>query len=305
MKVAFHAFPGWEVLGPREKSQIVTGDGLYEETWLAPHLWRREVTLGNYHAVEVESENGRKMHASSDYEPSRVLMLLTSMYEPVGRYLLPGESEAYSDESWSIGPVSLANVRLVMVRSSFSLSERSPFTIHKAFYFLPQGPLVMAKIAGMLTTWTSDIPFGSKVVPRRITIKAPGRKLGSVDRELLTAEVSITAAGQVDPSAFELPEPRANPGMTLRPLLDRADELPQMLTKPTSLNHDERVQVISALDRLGRLRELEVIEVENAEDLYRIALEARTLKYLPARVDGSPCEVLLPLNIMMEHHTNY
>jgi len=46
MKVTFHAFPGVEFLNLKEKPQIVNGDGLYEETWLSPHEWRREVTLG-------------------------------------------------------------------------------------------------------------------------------------------------------------------------------------------------------------------------------------------------------------------
>src|SRR5271170_6463978 len=71
MKVVFTALPGLELLDKKKKPQIITGDGVYEETWIAPHHWRREVSLGSYHAVEVESQAGRKMQASSDYEPSR------------------------------------------------------------------------------------------------------------------------------------------------------------------------------------------------------------------------------------------
>jgi hypothetical protein len=36
MRVTFHALPGIELLGPKERSSILTGDGIYEETWLAP-----------------------------------------------------------------------------------------------------------------------------------------------------------------------------------------------------------------------------------------------------------------------------
>ena len=70
MKVVFTALPGLELLDKKKQPQIITGDGVYEETWIAPHHWRREVTLVNYHAVEVESAKGRMMQASSDYEPS-------------------------------------------------------------------------------------------------------------------------------------------------------------------------------------------------------------------------------------------
>jgi hypothetical protein len=82
MKVKFTALPGLELLQKREKPHIITGDGAYEETWMGPHHWRREVTFGGYHAVEVESPQGRKMQYSSDYEPSRVLMLLDALFSP-------------------------------------------------------------------------------------------------------------------------------------------------------------------------------------------------------------------------------
>jgi hypothetical protein len=32
MKVTFHAYPGEELLSPGQKPQIMTGDGVYEET---------------------------------------------------------------------------------------------------------------------------------------------------------------------------------------------------------------------------------------------------------------------------------
>ena len=38
MKVAFTALPGLELLEGKKKPQIMTGDGVYEETWLAPHI---------------------------------------------------------------------------------------------------------------------------------------------------------------------------------------------------------------------------------------------------------------------------
>ena len=49
------------------------------------HRWRREVTFGAYHAVETDSGQARKMQASSDYEPVRVLMLMESLLFPVSK----------------------------------------------------------------------------------------------------------------------------------------------------------------------------------------------------------------------------
>jgi hypothetical protein len=90
MKVTFHAYPGIDFAKPG-KSTIVTGEGTYEETWLSPEKWRREVTFGAYHAVEVRADGARKFQASSDYEPSRVLMMLRALLIPIPRLLVEPE----------------------------------------------------------------------------------------------------------------------------------------------------------------------------------------------------------------------
>jgi len=69
-----HAFQDNELVKPKEQSHVITSDGLYEEIWLAPNQWRREVSLGYYHATEVASQRGRKFQAFPDCELSRVLM---------------------------------------------------------------------------------------------------------------------------------------------------------------------------------------------------------------------------------------
>lgn len=60
MTVKFHGYPGEEFLGVGQRPEIVTGDGVYKETWVAPHQWRREITFAGYHAVEVESDKGAR-----------------------------------------------------------------------------------------------------------------------------------------------------------------------------------------------------------------------------------------------------
>src|ERR1700694_4473558 len=61
LTVKFQAFAGEEMLDAGQKSDFITGDGDYQETWLSVHEWRREVTLAGYHAREVESNGVRKL----------------------------------------------------------------------------------------------------------------------------------------------------------------------------------------------------------------------------------------------------
>ena len=53
-----------------------TGEGDYEEIWLAPDKWRRKVSLGPYHAVEAQETSKHTFQASSDYEPKRLLLFM-------------------------------------------------------------------------------------------------------------------------------------------------------------------------------------------------------------------------------------
>lgn len=204
MKVTFHALPGL-VLDKEDSSQIISGDGTYEETWVAPKKWRREVTLGGYHAVEVQSETTRKMQASSDYEPSRVLMLLEALLYPMPRDLSsPSLSEGHPKwkaENGTAGGLSYVKIS----RTS------GPQDVVHAYLFLPNGVLVQSIEVGIVTSWQDQINFGGKLVPRHFGVQGG-------TRDLLTAQVTVEPAGTGNPATFELPGEPAEPGMTLRPI---------------------------------------------------------------------------------------
>jgi hypothetical protein len=156
LTVKFHAFPGIELLGAKEKSEFKTGDGVYEETWLSMHEWRKEVTLADYHAVEVDSGGVRKMQASGDYEPSRVFMLLDALYDPIPRTLDSKEFSHAGASGWKIDHVSSGALTLVRLSKSVG-DQRADYSF--AYYFLPQGMLAIKNSAGLTTTWGSDALF--------------------------------------------------------------------------------------------------------------------------------------------------
>jgi len=286
MKVIFHAFPGMEFLGPKEKSEIVAGDGAYEETWLSPHKWRREVTLSSYHAVEEESEGVRRMQASSDYEPSRVLMLLDALLVPIPRNFFSEEFRHEGASGWKVDQVSNANLSLVRVSKTVG-SERGDLT--DAFYFLPQGMLVIRNFRGLVTEWTSAVLFSGKVVPRHLSIKAG-------ERELLAANISIEAAGPVALAKLDALVGPAEPGMTLRPFHDFEVRMPDLTFSHAWANvgnsgPGRAFSLWEVLDRHGRYREVELILVVNKNDADTIMTFMREERHHPAEIDGSPCEL--------------
>ena len=289
MKVSFRAFPGQEFRGFREKNEIVTGDGRYEETWISTNQWRREVWLGEYHAVEVQSPaTGRKMHSDSEYEPSRVLMLLNALYYPIPRYLVSSEFKHRGGSGWKIDDIDFAGQSLVRISKSVG-SQSADYT--DAFVFQPHGLLNLRNQDGMSIVWSDYEPFASKLVAKELTILAG-------DRKLITAHITIEPPSEAKPreqSEFDLPGAQAEPGTTLRPLQFYEVRLPDLSdhwVRMTAGNSQGKPIFLmrSVLDQHGRYRELEIIYAPNPADAENILAHFRSLRHKPPTIDGSPCE---------------
>jgi hypothetical protein len=289
MKVTFHAYPGKEMT---RKTQIATGDGTYEETWLAPHQWRREVTFGSYHALEVQSGPVRKMQASSDYEPSRVLMLLEALYNPVPRnYLDPTLNDvpfAWKSEHLSANGIDF--VRMSRFQFPLTRDAMGRQRVAATYNFLNNGLLFLSDELGLSTGWQDAAGYGGKVVPRRFTVLA-------MEKKLLDADVTVEAAGKVDPATFDLPGVQAEPCMTLRPLhqfetrgLRLLDPNFSFVTRDPSMS---RKVIREIIDRHGRVQEAEVIEAEDLASAGNFLDAFRSMHWKPATLDESPCELAI------------
>jgi hypothetical protein len=289
MKVIFHAYPGAEM---SNKPQIVTGDGTYEETWLAPHQWRREVTLGSYHAVEVQSGPVRKMQVSSDYEPSRILMLLEGLYNPIPRnYLDPTLNDV--PLTWKVEHQSVKGIDFVRIsRFQFGLTPDAfgHQRVAATYSFLARGLLFQGNERGMATGWQDETAFAGKAVPRHFTVQAMGKKL-------LEAEVTVDAAGKVDPAMLDLPAVQAEPCMTMRPLhefetkgLRNLDPNFSFATRNPSSSRNTFREIV---DRHGVVREAEVIDAEDPDKAGNFLDAFRHMNWRPAQLDESPCELAI------------
>jgi len=290
LKAVFHAFPG-VVFSKKESEQIISGDGTYEETWLTPTRWRREVNFGSYHAVEVESETGRRMQASSDYEPSRVLMLLESLLYPVPRDLY-SPSLAREHDFWEIEKSAAGSQSYVKISTNAGNAMRAGDAM-RGYLFLPSGELLQSIERDLVTNWTNPRVFAGRLVPEHIQVLAG-------TRDLLTAEVTIEAAGAVDgatdSAALELPGPPAEPGMTLRPLhkyevhgWDYSDSF-SYLAGPEGAPRGAYREI---LDRHGAIREVELIYSPYPGGWEPPISHARKITTRPPTIDKSPCQIAL------------
>lgn len=280
LKVAFHAFAGIDFV-KKGKPGIITGDGTYEETWFSNEKWRREVTFTGYHAIEVRANGVRKYQADSDYEPSRVLMMLDALLYPVPRNLISPEF-AESHEDWKVAPLTAGTI------SYISLTHRDRGMNNDWFYYsydvLPKGILVRSNYLGLVTGWEKDSIFAGKLVPLHFEVQALGHTL-------LSADITIAAAGEVDPAQFDLAGPPATPGLTMRPLHMFEIRLAEFYD-PLSVfaGPSPRGSIREIIDRKGQARETELIDSPNPADDENLVDTQRSKRFHPAKVDGDPCE---------------
>jgi len=283
MKVTFHAYPGIDLSQPG-RSPIITGDGTYEETWLAPDKWRREVTLGGYHAVEVRAAGVRKFQASSDYEPSRVLMLLDALLDPIPRTLLSPELEM-AEPKWKLDKSKKAGSLVVL----FHFNRNSQYIPASSSYeFSLGGFLLRAVSAGLVTTWQEQQSFAGKWFPRTLSV-------GTRRNNLLTAVVSLNSPGKIAEILFQLPGSAADPGLTIRPLQYYEVKPPSIL--PTVLSvfslAETGITGLAVVDRHGVPHEVEALGHVNGSIGKDWVDTIRQERFAPATIDGSPCEFLV------------
>lgn len=285
LTVRFQAYPGQQLLGPGEKSDFVTGDGVYDELWLAPDHWRREVTLADYHAVEVEANGFRKMQASSDYVPSRVLMLLSNLYNPLPDGLTNGSLRA---TDWKIDHVASGSLNFVRLSKDMFATQEIKFS--DSYYFLANGTLAMSNAHGIVTLWSNDIQFADRVVPKSLIIQVG-------DRKLLSAQISIEPAEESDPSAFDLPSSAADPGMTLQPLDVSAVKFAQngslFIPRNAGPESPHFYIIRGVLDRTGALREVELIWAQDPTATTKVLRYLRGVHGKPDKIGRSPCEFVM------------
>lgn len=319
MKVSFHAYPGID-FAPPGKSPIQTGGGTYQEWWLSPERWRREITFGAYHAVEVGADGVRRFQASSDYEPSRVLFLLQALLQPVPRHLLepeledPAEKDAPSQRSgyyfggargWKVERRDARG--LPYVELNWRVDDPQCAPVVATWDLLPSGlPIRVTNVFRLTTTWQDQILFGAREVPRHIEVLA-------LERRIVAADAAIEALSQPDSGLFRLDGEAAEPGMTLRPPDEWEVRYSGWFTARYRLPADPpenypahvRTMVIAIVDRRGVPREPEVTGIydegqplsdSQKEAIWAAAQEAvatlPNVRFKPALVEGSPIETI-------------
>lgn len=296
LKVPFQSQPGPVSIAIGRPS-TVKDSGVYEETWISPQRWHREVTFGSYHAVEVFADGVRKWQASSDYEPDRVLMLMDALLNPLpDLHWLPQKHKS----RWKVKRMNQDGSPHVRV----SINGSPDHSIYGEFSysFLPTGLLAESNDHGLVTRWDNPVSFGRSMAPTHIIIEAMGDNF-------LTAELTVRSPSAQEETISQLPGAPADLSSGFSPF----DPDPPNIVIPYSPAPPDQsferqlglgdfvVRIV--IDRTGNPSEVDVVaavDAYNRPDLgagLALAKRVAGYKFRPASVDGTPREAFVNLEV--------
>lgn len=177
--------------------------GTYEETWLSPTKWRREIQLGSVTLLATQNDNAA-YHKSrgADSATKELDYLIDLMYGHFPRL------DSFQEGDWGQSAVQLGSMDLVRVARGQVDAENRPIT-GQAYWFDFAGYLRADFVQPRATIYSKFEPWNRKQVPRRAEVSENGKPCMLVDID------KIEPAGDVSDSLLVLegvkPEIRGSP----------------------------------------------------------------------------------------------
>jgi TonB family protein len=166
--------------------------GTYEETWLSPTKWRREIQLGSVTLLATQNGN-EAYHKSKDADstPKELDYLIDLMYSHFPRL------DSFQEGDWGQSAVQFGGMNMVRVARGQVDAENRPIT-GQAYWFDFAGYLRADFVQPRATVYSKFEAWNQKQVPRRAEVSENGKRRMIVDIE------KIEPAGDVYDSLLVL-----------------------------------------------------------------------------------------------------
>ena len=161
-------------------------DGQYEETWISPDKWRRELVLSGFKQVEIGTADSKWVSRNLDFRPQPAYLLavaLEAFFEPKPSLEEKVTSVRRNKKKGS-------EVRCVELETDRTRSKRE-------FCFDDSGLVVSEEYVRQRFEYGDFGKFGEKSFPRSIRIYEDGRKVLDASAE------DPTSPGDVRPNLFQ------------------------------------------------------------------------------------------------------
>jgi Gram-negative bacterial TonB protein C-terminal len=270
-----------------------TGSGTYEETWISPSQWRKDITFGSWHRTSG-TEDGEKIWIvdTSPATPFPVSQLL--------QIILPNVTPTmYSHPpKWKMTDVRLGNVDLVRVgEASQQPRDGKRVGPEHAYYFVPENHVLLLYAVGMdATHFIKTAKLRDKLVLMAGTYVSPFFANLTFSIDSLTANPKADAALFAPPANARIVIPDKS-GAHETIVKAKCISCPQpVYPQIAKTTHTTGTVVVQALiDSDGKVSA--AMPVAGPPMLRQAGVDAvKSFHYEPIIIDGSPASMTVEIN---------
>jgi TonB family protein len=252
--------------------------GTYEETWISPKKWRREVGLNGTTIVEVRTEDAFYRTFPGKFAPRLADDVIDFL-----SFSLPGDNGSdLHDLDWSVVNAKLGSMPVLRLSKGFIDPEGKADALAVLYFVEEKTGLLRGRYHySTLTVFNGLEPFGEKIVARKLTAMGDDMKKMEITIDLLEA---VTNVGD---SIFHIPG--------VEPLFKFDEEdhrftqpRPIKTVKPSIPGWHGKVMCQIKIDEHGHVRDVDVKGTTDESVIKPIRAALMNWEYEPATMNGRP-----------------
>jgi len=252
--------------------------GTYEETWISPKKWRREVDLNGTSLIEVRTEDAFYRTFPGKYVPRLADDVIDFL-----SFSLPGDNGSdLHDQDWSVVNAKLGSTPLLRLSKGYINPEGEADALALLYFVEEKTGFLRGRYHySTLTVFNSLEPFGEKIVARKLTAMG-----GDMKKMEITIDVLETAANVGD-SILQIPG--------VQPLFTSEEEdhrftQPRAVytVKPSIPGWHGKVMCQIKIDEHGHVRDVDVKGTTDESVIKPIRAALMNWEYEPATMNGHP-----------------
>jgi TonB family protein len=275
MKASFHSEDG-------------SAKGTYEETWVSPKKWRREVSLNDTTVIEMRTDTAYYRTFPGKYAPR----LADDVMDAIS-FSLPGDNGSdFHDADWSVTEMKLANLPVLRLSAGYISPQGKPDPLARLYFVEDKTAFLRGRYHySMVTIFNGLKPFGDKTIARKLIMEG-GNAAGNIEItiDLLepTANISeevFTLAGVKPVYTFDAEDRRYTQPVAV------------YTVKPSLPGWHGQVTCAVKIDEHGHVRDVDVKGTADESVIKPIRAALMSWEYEPATVNGHPSLGFVQVNV--------
>jgi hypothetical protein len=259
-------------------SEDVGVKGSYEETWISPKKWRREVAVNDAVVVEVQTEDAFYRTFPGKYAPRLADDILDAL-----SFNLPGDNGTdFHEPDWTAVDAKLFNLSTLRLSQGYINPQGRPDAFTQVYFVEEKTGFVRGRFHYVHLTVFNDLQmFGEKNFARKLTL------LGTDVKKMEITVDTLELAKDVNQTIFQLPG--------TKPVFTKEEEdqrftQPQLIytVKPTPSGWHGDAMCDLQIDEHGHVRSVEVKGITDDSVVKSIRAALMTWEYQPATINGHP-----------------